>query len=168
MRPPCCIINVHTDLRALRHTHRRELARLQASPKRTLTSLAQQPKRSIRQRRSLEVPDSDQRRRIPTRQSALAKPVKPPLSKRDVEPQVLQRRPSTQADCHVPYIPFQSRPGKEEASRKSQCTHPRRSTRSGRNRLQLHLQRARRRRERRRLPIESCMIIYHSTTYMKM
>jgi hypothetical protein len=155
MRVPCFVINEHTDLRTMRHSDRRRLAWLQASTKRPLTTSTKQPARSFRQRHPLQIHHPHERRCISTRQLAFTESCEPTLSKRDAEPQVLQRRPTTKTDSHVPYLPIKSRPREEETPRQSQCSHARRRTRSRRDRLQLHLQRAGRGRKGRRVPIES-------------
>jgi hypothetical protein len=155
MRVPCFVINEHTDLRTMRHSDRRRLAWLQASSKCTLAPSTKQPARSCRQRHPLQVHQPYECRCISTRQLAFAESRKPSLSKRNAEPQVLQRRPTPEANSHVPYLPIKSRPREEETTRESQCSHARRRARFGRDRLQLHLQRTGRGRKGRRVPIES-------------
>jgi len=162
MRLSCFVINEHADIRTMRHSDRRRLAWLQATTKRALTPSTKQPARSFRQCHSLQVPNSDECRCISARQPPLAQSRESTFGERDAEPHVFQRRPTTEADSHVPYLPIKSRAREKETARESQRTHPRCCTRPRRDRLQLHLQRTGRGRKGRRVPIESCMIILHT------
>ena len=139
----------------MRHTNRRNLARLQASPKRALPPSTKQSARSFGQRRPLEIPYPHQCRCISARQPPIAESRKPSLSQRDAKPQVLQRRPAPKTDSHVPYFPIKSRTGEEETARESECSDPRRCAGHRRDRLQFHLQGNGRGGKGRRVPIES-------------
>ena len=134
-------IDEHTDLRALRHTLRGDLARLQTSAQRAHASFATFVELVSRQYHPLEVLDTYECRCHVAKLTSVAEPDATAVSQGDAGAHLFPRGSAPKADSHVPYLSFESWPGEAKKTCESQCADARSSAGlAGRGRLLFNLQ----------------------------